>query len=94
MRLSNAGEVLQHVLDCKLHSDPRARVAPAYEIFKVLVLTDELVLHGVPHHLEELTGSATVQRQEEACNDFNPLNCFFLTCSRLSSSHRCLSTFL
>lgn len=53
MRLSNAGEVLQHVLDCKLHGDPRARIASAYEVLKVLVLTDELVLHGVPHHLSE-----------------------------------------
>lgn len=54
MRLSNARKVLQHVLDGKLHGNPRSRIASAYQIFKVLVLTDELVLHGVPHHLVEL----------------------------------------
>lgn len=53
MRLSDAGEVLQHVLDGKLHGDSRSGVASADQIFKVLVLTDELVLHGVPHHLVE-----------------------------------------
>lgn len=53
MRLSNAGKVLQHVLDGKVHGDSRSRVASADQIFKVLVLTDELVLHGVPHHLVE-----------------------------------------
>lgn len=51
MGLCNAGEILQHVLDGKLHCDSRSRVASANQIFKVLVLTDELVLHGVPHHL-------------------------------------------
>lgn len=51
MGLRNAGEILQHVLDGKLHGDARSRVASANQIFKVLVLTDELVLHGVPHHL-------------------------------------------
>lgn len=51
MGLCNAGEVFQHVLDGELHGDSRSRVAPANQIFKVLVLTDELVLHGVPHHL-------------------------------------------
>lgn len=53
MRLGNAGEVLQHVLNGKLHGDPRSRVASADQIFKVLVLADKLVLHGVPHHLVE-----------------------------------------
>lgn len=53
MRLSDAGEVLQHVLDGKLHGDSRSGVASADQILKVLVLTDELVLHGVPHHLVE-----------------------------------------
>lgn len=51
MGLCNAGEVLQHVLDGKLHGDSRSRVTPADQTFKVLVLTDEFVLHGVPHHL-------------------------------------------
>lgn len=55
MGLCNAGEVLQHVLDGKLHGDSRSRVTPANQIFKVLVLTDELVLHGVPHHLMDKT---------------------------------------
>lgn len=54
MRLSNAGEELQHVLDGELHGDSRSRVASAYQTFKVLVLPDELILHGVPHHLVEL----------------------------------------
>lgn len=59
MRLSNAGEVLQHVLDGELHGDSRSRVASADQIFKVLVLTDELVLHGVPHNLvEEIRNSS------------------------------------
>lgn len=51
MGLRNAGEILQHVLDGKLHGDSRSRVAPANQVLKVLVLPDELVLHGVPHHL-------------------------------------------
>lgn len=51
MRLSNAGEVLQHILDGEFHGDPRSRVASADQILKVLVLTDELILHGMPHHL-------------------------------------------
>lgn len=55
MGLCNAGEVLQHVLDGELHGDSRSRVTPANQIFKVLVLSDELVLHGVPHHLMEKT---------------------------------------
>lgn len=53
MRLSNAGEVFQHVPDGKLHGDSRSWVASADQVFKVLVLTDELILHGVPHHLVE-----------------------------------------
>lgn len=53
MRLSDAGEVLQHVLDGKLHGDSRSGVASADQVLKVLVLTDKLVLHGVPHHLVE-----------------------------------------
>lgn len=51
MGLCDAGEVLQHVLDGEVHGDSRSRVTPANQIFKVLVLPDELVLHGVPHHL-------------------------------------------
>ena len=53
MGLSNAGEVLQHVLYGKLHGDSRSRIASTNQIFKVLVLPDELILHGVPHHLVE-----------------------------------------
>lgn len=53
VRMSNAGEILQHVLDGKLHGDSRSGVASADQVFKVLVLTDELVLHRVPHHLVE-----------------------------------------
>lgn len=51
--MSNAGEILQHVLDGELHGDSRSGVASADQVFKVLVLTDELVLHRVPHHLVE-----------------------------------------
>lgn len=51
--MSNAGEVLQHVLDGELHSDSRSGVASADQVFKVLILTNELVLHRVPHHLVE-----------------------------------------
>lgn len=51
--MSNAGEILQHVLDGKLHSDSRSGVASADQVFKVLILTNEFVLHGVPHHLVE-----------------------------------------
>lgn len=53
MRLGNAREVLQHVLYGKLHGYTRSRIAPANQIFKVLVLPYELILHGVPHHLNE-----------------------------------------
>lgn len=53
MRLSDAGEIFQHVLDGELHGDSRSRVTPADQTLKVLVLTDKLVLHGVPHHLVE-----------------------------------------
>lgn len=53
MRLSDAGEILQHVLDGELHSNSRSRITSAYQPFKVLVLPDKLVLHGVPHHLVE-----------------------------------------
>lgn len=49
--MSDAGEILQHVLDGELHSDARSGVASADQVFKVLVLTDEFVLHRVPHHL-------------------------------------------
>lgn len=49
--LSNTGEVLQHVLNGELHSDSRPRVAAVYQALKVLVLPNELVLHGVPHDL-------------------------------------------
>lgn len=59
MRLSDAGEVLQHVLDGELHGDPRPRIASADQVLKVLVLTDELVLHGVPHHLVETISKCT-----------------------------------
>lgn len=63
MRLSDAGEVLQHVLDGELHGDSRSRVASADQIFKVLVLTDELVLHGVPHHLVESNSNSSDKRR-------------------------------
>ena len=51
--LGDAGEVLQHVLNGEVHGYSRAGVAAANQPFKVLVLTDELILHGVPHHLVE-----------------------------------------
>lgn len=53
MRVSDAGEILQHVLDGELHGDSRSGVASADQVFKVLVLTDKLILHRVPHHLVE-----------------------------------------
>lgn len=77
MRLSNAGEILQHILDGKLHGDSRSRVASADQIFKVLVLTDELVLHGVPHHLvEQKEKSAMVQRGDEECDTTDQVSGF------------------
>lgn len=51
MGLSDTGEVLQHVLNGKVHGNARARIAAVYQPFKVLILPDELILHGVPHHL-------------------------------------------
>lgn len=53
VRMSNAGEIFQHVLDGKLHSDSRSRIASADQVFKVLILTNEFVLHRVPYHLVE-----------------------------------------
>lgn len=65
MGLCNAGEVLQHVLDGELHGDSRSRVTPANQIFKVLVLTDELVLHGVPHHLMDKRKGSGSEGEDE-----------------------------
>lgn len=53
MRLCDAREILQHVLNSEFHCNSRARITTADQIFEVLVLADELVLHGVPHHLVE-----------------------------------------
>lgn len=60
MGLGNAGEILQHVLDGELHGDPRTRITPPYQTFKVLILTDKLILHGVPHHLVEETRKCSI----------------------------------
>lgn len=49
--LSDTGEVLQHVLNGELHGDSRPRVAAVYQALKVLVLPNELILHGVPNNL-------------------------------------------
>lgn len=64
MRLSDAGEILQHVLNGELHGDAGSGVTPANQIFKVLVLTDEFVLHGVPDHLVEKNGKCRHKKDE------------------------------
>lgn len=83
MGLCNAGEVLQHVLDGELHGDSRSRVTPADQVFKVLVLTDELVLHGVPHYLmDKRKGSVSERNEDDAtfhvCSDAQYLQQTFL----------------
>lgn len=51
MGLGDTGEVLQHVVYGEVHGDARAGIAAVDQPLKVLILADELVLHGVPHHL-------------------------------------------
>lgn len=92
VRMSDAGEILQHVLDCKLHCDSRPRVASADQVFKVLILANEFILHRVPHHLVEQCNWSEIKNTTTAMR--RRRNGSYFTCSRLSSSHRCLSTFL
>lgn len=51
MRLCNTGEIFQDVLDGEFHGNTNSSVTFLNQTFKVLVLTDELILHCVPDHL-------------------------------------------
>lgn len=73
MGLSDTGEVLQHVLNGELHGNSRPGVAAVYQALKVLVLPNELVLHGVPHHLVKETWVKRNDIQYELCTRNTPI---------------------
>jgi hypothetical protein len=52
VRLSNAREKLENVLDGEFHGDHSAWVAPLDQFLDGLVLLNELLLHRPPDHLD------------------------------------------
>ena len=55
MGLGDIGEVAEEVVDGELEGDARVRVTLVDHTLEVLVLFDELVLHCVPHDLQQRT---------------------------------------
>ena len=53
MRLCNVWEVLEDILYGEVQCDHGSWVALGDQLLKMLVLFDEFILHGVPHHLVE-----------------------------------------
>ena len=51
MTLGDITEVLQQVSDGELECDTGVRITLGDEMLKVLVLLQELILHGVPNNL-------------------------------------------